>query len=193
MRNCPLRPAGVTGAKYDGAFTYGDFNRQRGELNSQYMKSIRPLHRALAIQEQARRTKGPRRPKQQGTSLRMRWPNQFTNRNTSFGGAASVAICELDNWRAANLLIKRHGEDAAIIAAQRHRAFFDGCPSVPTPRCESKMWRPMSSRHISPLDLDERMTSVRLTLALAAHAVGRRATKKAGVRTAPCTGGYVRA
>jgi hypothetical protein len=28
-------------------------------------------------------------------------------------------VADLDIWRAANLLVKRHGEDAAIVAAQR--------------------------------------------------------------------------
>jgi hypothetical protein len=30
-----------------------------------------------------------------------------------------MTIADIDVWRAADLLIKRHGEDAAIVAAQR--------------------------------------------------------------------------
>ena len=30
-----------------------------------------------------------------------------------------MTVADIDVWRAADLLIKRHGEDAAIVAAQR--------------------------------------------------------------------------
>ena len=30
-----------------------------------------------------------------------------------------MAIADLDIWRAANILVKRHGRDAAVVAAQR--------------------------------------------------------------------------
>jgi hypothetical protein len=30
-----------------------------------------------------------------------------------------MTITDLDIWRAANILLKRHGDDAAIVAAQR--------------------------------------------------------------------------
>ena len=30
-----------------------------------------------------------------------------------------MAIDDMDGWRAANLLVKQHGEDAALVAAQR--------------------------------------------------------------------------
>ena len=30
-----------------------------------------------------------------------------------------MTIADIDVWRAADLIIKRHGEDAAIVAAQR--------------------------------------------------------------------------
>jgi hypothetical protein len=30
-----------------------------------------------------------------------------------------VAVCDLDIWRAANLLIKRHGPEAEIVAAHK--------------------------------------------------------------------------
>ena len=30
-----------------------------------------------------------------------------------------MTIADIDVWRAADLLVKRHGEDAAIVAAQR--------------------------------------------------------------------------
>jgi hypothetical protein len=33
-------------------------------------------------------------------------------------------MLEVDIWRAANVLVKRHGEDAAIIAAQRADALL---------------------------------------------------------------------
>ena len=30
-----------------------------------------------------------------------------------------MTVTDIDIWRAANLLVKRHGDDAAIVAAQR--------------------------------------------------------------------------
>jgi len=43
------------------------------------------------------------------------------NRDAYHGAskAATVVIPDVDMWRAANLLVKRHGHDAAIVAAQR--------------------------------------------------------------------------
>jgi hypothetical protein len=60
--------------------------------------------------------------------LRLRWLDKTSlvarNRGVYALGLARMTVTDLDIWRAANILLKRHGDEAAVVAAQRADALL---------------------------------------------------------------------